>query len=321
VPAEWLKQVDGSVLMAINTRIIDHHEPEVDFNSLSEKYFDGEVLVGSRIADGGAVALTDFQIKEDGFSRLLVLNDTMNSRQTGRMVQRLLEIDTYRMMSLLALPLAQSLAPRLGEMEREFAAISNSLVDSGNDSDQVLLDQIISLEAESESRRMNSQFRFAAADAYYELVLQRTSELRELRIRGLQTFEEFTKRRLTPAIKTCESTAARQQSLSDRMARATQLLSTRVDVERQRQNQSLLSSMNQRAKTQLRLQATVEGLSVAAISYYVVGLVNYMGKGLKGIGWPIDPDLLTGLSVPFVALLIFFAVRRVRRGLSAKHDP
>jgi len=320
VSPDWLDQVEGSLLVAVHTRITEHHDQELDLRAISKEYFEGEIMVGSKIADGAAVALTDFRIRKDGFSHLLVLNDCMNPTQTGRMVQRLLEIESYRMMTLLALPLAQSLGPRLTDMEREFSDISTTLASKGNEGDQQLLDRIIQLEAESESTRMNSQFRFSAAEAYYELVQQRTAELRESRIRGLQTFEEFTQRRLTPAVKTCRSTATRQHSLSDRMARATQLLSTRVDVDRQRQNQILLSKMNQRAKTQLRLQATVEGLSVAAITYYVVGLVGYIGKGLQDVGLPVQPTVVTGLSVPLIALLIFLAVRRVRRGLSRNKD-
>ena len=44
---------------------------------------------------------------------------------------------------------------------------------------------------------------------------------------------------------------------------------------------NLLGAMNRRQQLQLRLQATVEGLSVAAITYYIVGLVGYAAKGLK----------------------------------------
>jgi len=316
VPQDWLQQLEGSVLVAVHTQILTAQDNGFDHRETSLKYFDGNTLVGAQIAGGSGLALTDFRLREDGFNRLLVLNEAMTETQTGRMVQRLLEIDTYRMMTLLALPVAQSLGPRLGEMEQQFAAISTELTEGIRDNDQGLLDRIMRLEAESEASRMQSQFRFSAAEAYYELVLQRVAELREVRISGLQTFDEFTRRRLTPAVKTCRATAARQQSLSDRVARATQLLSTRVDLERQRQNQTLLSSMNQRAKMQLRLQATVEGLSVAAITYYVVGLVYYLAQGLEQFGLPIRPAVWTAFSVPVVALLIFAGVRRVRRRLS-----
>ncbi len=78
--------------------------------------------------------------------------------------------------------------------------------------------------------------------------------------------------------------------------------------------------MNQRAKMQLRLQATVEGLSVAAITYYVVGLVYYALQGLEELGLPLDPKVLTAASVPVVATAIFIAVRHVRRHIAEQDD-
>jgi uncharacterized membrane-anchored protein len=89
-------------------------------------------------------------------------------------------------------------------------------------------------------------------------------------------------------------------------------LRTRVDVELERQNQELLKSMNARTRLQLRLQATVEGLSVAAITYYVVGLFGYMVKGAHDSGLPVDPNLATAIFVPLAALSIWGIVRRIR---------
>jgi uncharacterized membrane-anchored protein len=148
-------------------------------------------------------------------------------------------------------------------------------------------------------------------------VRQRIDELREERIEGLQTFEEFTNRRLAPAMKTCEATAARQDSLSNRVARATQLLSTRVDIAREKQNQALLESMDRRAELQLRLQETVEGLSVAAITYYVVGLIGYAAKGLKAGGVSLNVPLVQGLSIPVVIILVALGVRSIRKAVGA----
>jgi uncharacterized membrane-anchored protein len=316
LPAQWLQQLEGTLLVGIHASLLPLDENEFSLAELSAEYFTENVLVGAQIAGGAGIAVTDFRIHEDGFSRMLLLNEAMNVRQSGRFLLRLLEIETYRMMALLALPVAQAMAPKLNEMEQEVAAISAALAEFRAGNDQALLDRIIHLAAQSEASHMRSQFRFAAAEAYNQLVRQRINELREVRLPGLQNFEEFYSRRLTPAVQTCRSTAARQVSLSDRTTRATQLLSTRVDVERQRQNQSLLSSMNQRAEMQLRLQATVEGLSVAAITYYVVGLIYYLLNGAESLGWPVNPSLLTAVSIPPVALLIFGAVRRVRRHLS-----
>ena len=177
------------------------------------------------------------------------------------------------------------------------------------------------LEAEIESRHSDNYSRFAAATAYYDLVRRRIVELRETRVSGLQTFQEFTERRLAPAMNTCRAVAARQEALSARVAQTTQLLSTRVDVARERHNQAILKQMNRRAQMQLRLQETVEGLSVAAVTYYVVGIFGYLFKGVKAAGYKIDTDLATGISIPVVFLMVAFGLKWVRRLVGGKTKP
>jgi uncharacterized membrane-anchored protein len=126
---------------------------------------------------------------------------------------------------------------------------------------------------------------------------------------------------MAPAIRTCNATEERQANLSRKLARAAQLLRTRVDVEVEQQNRDLLRSMNARTRMQLRLQATVEGLSVAAISYYVVGLFGYIVKGAHDAGWPVDPSIAMAGFVPIAVLLIWWIVRRVRtRHIGKEHE-
>jgi uncharacterized membrane-anchored protein len=312
VPADWLAGLPGEVIVATHAALLPDGEEAPDYEALATRYFGGNVLVGAGIAAGAGLAFTDFRI-HDGFSRLLVLDRSMTPRQAGRMMQRLLEIDTYRLMALLALPVAHGLTPWLNDAERELAQITAALMESSDASEPVLLERLTRLEAEIESRESAHHFRFSAAAAYHELVERRIEELREVRIQGLQTFREFTERRLAPAMRTCASVSARVESLSQRVARATQLLSTRVAVSRERQNQQVLESMNRRAEAQLRLQQTVEGLSAAAITYYVVGLVGYAAKGLKALGWPVNPDLAMAFSIPLVALATVLGVRHVRQ--------
>ncbi|MBE9554955.1 MAG: DUF3422 domain-containing protein, partial [Proteobacteria bacterium] len=163
-------------------------------------------------------------------------------------------------------------------------------------------------------------YRFSAAAAYYALVETRVGELREERIEGLQTIDEFMDRRMLPAMRTCQSTATRQDRLAERVARATTLLRTRVDLAMEAQNRDLLRSMDRRARLQLRLQETVEGLSVAAISYYLVGLVGYAAKGVAAAGLPVPVELVTGLSIPVVVLIVWSALQRVRRRLARDDD-
>jgi uncharacterized membrane-anchored protein len=178
-----------------------------------------------------------------------------------------------------------------------------------------LLQELTRLAAEIESGLSASQFRFGACRAYADLVTRRIQELREQRAPGLQTLEEFMSRRFRPAVATCQTVSQRLHDLSERVAQASGLLRTRVEIARERQNQQLLASMDRRARLQLRLQQTVEGLSVAAISYYVAGLVGYAAKGLNSAGINLDPDIAVAVSVPVVVLLFYWAMRRARSRL------
>ncbi|KAA5612959.1 DUF3422 domain-containing protein [Rhodovastum atsumiense] len=313
VPPDWIATLSGQVMTATHVALVSGKRGPLDTDGIATKLFGGNVLVGSQLADGAATALTDFRIHADGFGRILVLDRSTTHRQAGRMVQRLLEIDTYRMLALLAFPVARELAPYLAARERELAGIAASLIDVASEDEAEMLDRLTRLAAAIESREADNLYRFSAAAAYYELVQRRIEELREQRIEGLQTFREFTERRLAPAMNTCAAVAARQESLSLRVARATGLLSTRVDVTLERQNQAVLESMNRRVKIQLRLQTTVEGLSVAALTYYVVGLVGYAAKGAKAAGLYVDPELAMGVAVPIVAGLAALGLRTIRR--------
>ena len=318
VPADWLAGLSGTVLVAVHVAMLPAPEGAPDVDAISAQLFDGNVLVGADVAGGAAVALTDFRVRADRFTRILVLDRATSPRQAGRVVQRLVEIDTYRMMALMALPVARDLAAFLARRERELSEITSALVGAGEADEPVLLDRLTKLEAEIESRQSTNLFRFSASDAYHDIVRRRIDELREERLAGLQTFREFMDRRLAPAMATSRATAARQESLATRAQRTTQLLSTRVDVTRERQNQAVLASMDRRAKLQLQLQETVEGLSVAALTYYIVGLVGYAAKGLYSLGFKVSTEAVMAGSIPVVLLLVALGIRRIRRSVS--HD-
>jgi uncharacterized membrane-anchored protein len=175
-----------------------------------------------------------------------------------------------------------------------------------------MLDELTALAAELEAGAAGSLFRFGASRAYDEIVQTRLRIIGERKVGGLPTWSSFLARRMAPAIRTCATTEERQANLSRKLARAANLLRTRVDVELEQQNMELLKSMNARTRLQLRLQATVEGLSVAAISYYVVGLFGYVVKGAHDAGLHIDPTLATAAFVPFAVLAIWWVVRRIR---------
>jgi uncharacterized membrane-anchored protein len=176
-----------------------------------------------------------------------------------------------------------------------------------------LLDELMALAAEVEAGGAASLFRFGASRAYDEIVAQRLQSIGERAIGSLPTWSSFLARRMAPALRTCMAIEARQAALSEKLTRAANLLRTRVDVERQQQNQQLLSSMNERTRLQLRLQTTVEGLSVAAITYYVVGLFGYLAKAAhEAHAVQIEPIYLSAGFVPVAAFAIWWVVHRIR---------
>ena len=103
------------------------------------------------------------------------------------------------------------------------------------------------------------------------------------------------------------------------MARTSALLRTRVDIVTEAQNQQLLEKLTRGQELQLRLQSTVEGLSIAAISYYVVSLLLYVGKAAKALGLPVNPEMAAGASIPLVLWLVWRTIRQIHEKLHAEH--
>ena len=313
VPRDWLAGLPGELMVGIHIVVLDETTPEPTPDMLAA-IFGSDRYVGSRVAGGTARAWTDFRIHGDNFSRILVVDRSMTGNQAGRTVQRLLEIETYRVMALMALPVARAALPRVGSIEAELADLTERIaVIGGLEDERQLLDRLTKLAAQIEQISAETAYRFGAARAYYLLVGKRIEELREVRIEGLPMIAEFMDRRLAPALRTCEAAQARLEALSQRVARTSNLLRTRVEIAVEGQNAELLRSMDHRARVQLRLQETVEGLSVVAISYYAIGILGYAAKALKGVGVPLNPDLVTGLGIPVVLAAVWSGVRRIRR--------
>ena len=319
LPVGWLRAVPGRTIVAAHGKLLAEPASGTGPEFLAA-HFGDHVVVGSEVGDGAGKVFTDFRIHADGCSRFLVVDRSFTPRQAGRIMQRLFEIEAYRMMALLALPIAREQSARATTVETELASLTAAIAaDAGED--EALLHSVSRLAAEVESALAATQFRFGARLAYHELVQTRIGELRERRLPGTQTVEEFMARRFAPAMATCATVEQRLQRLSERVAQASTLLSTRVDIAREQQNQNLLASMDRRARLQLRLQQTVEGLSVAAIVYYAAGLVGYVGKAMKNRGVAVDPDLLIALSIPVLGLLVWSAMRRARHRAGTDHTP
>ena len=236
-------------------------------------------------------------------------------------MQRLLEIETYRLLALLALPVAKEVGGWLTGAEKQLAEMVDHIGQANSPADErEVLADLTRLAAEVEHSVARTTFRFGAARAYHDLVMQRIDELREIRVVGCPTFHEIMQRRLLPAMHTCIAMANRQDDLSDRLARTSLLLRTGVDVELERQIQEQLSQMNRRARLQLRLQETVEGLSVVAITYYASQLVHYLAKGGKMLFPEISPEIAAAVSIPLIAGFLMLGIRRMRRRLRQAED-
>jgi uncharacterized membrane-anchored protein len=281
------------------------------------EYFHPQSLCVIEAAENSARVSTDFLVDPFGMTRILVESTGLTETRAGRLSQRLLEIETYRTLALLGLPAARSIRHSLDRMETELAAITGELARTVDyHQSQSLLRRLGAIAADLEAQAARTTYRFSATHAYYDIVKSRLDVIRERKSGQYVTISAFFDRRLRPAIVTCNATEARQARLSDQLARATNLLSTGIQSDLEKQNRDLLQSMDRRARLQLRLQQTVEGLSVAAISYYVVGLVGYVVKGISEAGIlpsKINTGLVVGAAAPVVVLTVWLGMRAVHR--------
>jgi uncharacterized membrane-anchored protein len=309
-PMKLLPQ-PGPLLVAIDL----HALAEDGVRTAPERLFDRASLAVAENSDGAALYATDFQPGPSGFVRILLIDRGMSAERAGALAQRVIELETYRTLALLGLPEAQRLAPSIGASEQRLAEVTQEMRQPGDlASNHRLLDELTALAADVEAGAVGSMFRFGASRAYEDIVSLRLETIGERKVGGLPTWSSFLARRMKPALRTCVTIENRQANLSLKLARAANLLRTRVDVELEQQNQELLKSMNARTRLQLRLQTTVEGLSVAAITYYVVSLFGYLAKAAHDSGrLHLEPSIVTAAFVPVAALAIWWTVRRIRR--------
>jgi len=321
VAPEWLRDIPGRTIAAIKLVMVhgDLTTPEATVAQARRWFGDHPVVASVMGNNGHSWAVTDFMMRDSGFERMLVIAPPGTSEtRSGRISQRLLELETYRLMALRGLPVAKGLGPMLSEAEGQLADITARL-ELKSASEQDLLDTLVSLAARVERATAEHDYRFSATRAYDTLVGQRLAELREQPVSGTQTLGEFMQRRLSPAMATVAATAQRLASLSERVSRASALLRTRVDIATEEQNQQLLEKLTRGQELQLRLQTTVEGLSIAAISYYVVSLLAYGAKAVKAAGVHIDVEIATGALIPLVLWGVWRTTRRIHEKLHAGH--
>lgn len=304
VPSDWLAALPGQVIVAtlIDLRVravraLEHFAPDA---------------VASQIGDGAAQLYGDFRPDARGFTRFLMVGKG-DAAVAGRLALAVLEIETYRMMALLAFPLAGEAGQSMRQIESEATALAQTVAsETGAENDRTLLDRLAALAGTAEAMRARTAFRFRAAKAYHEIVLNRIATLRESRVDGRQTIGEFMERRLGPAMRTCDSMAQREHDAVERIARIQALLETRVGIASEAASVGLLASMDKRAEAQLRLQRTVEGLSVAAVSYYAVGLLLYALKALTSAVPSLKPEVAAGIATPLVIGVVWLVLQRLK---------
>jgi len=312
-PQDWLAKAPGTRITSALIRIeqVDGDEGIVE---KARDWFVGESLALSRVLDDQLVIGTDFRIDSAGHMRIAIFaRPDISERRVGRVVQRLCEIETYKSMSMLGLARARDMGPRMGAIDRQLADLVADMTGAMTQPAETLK-TLLAISAELENIVAQSTFRFGATGAYETIVNQRIEVLREERFAGRQTFAEFMMRRFDPAMRTVKSTEQRLQAMSDRALRAGDLLRTRVDVERSAQNQEILASMDRRADLQLRLQRTVEGLSVVAVTFYAVNLALYVLAPL-GDAAGMSKVAQAAIATPLVILGVWWMVRRIRHAL------
>ncbi|MBL9054782.1 MAG: DUF3422 domain-containing protein [Rhodobacteraceae bacterium] len=312
-PEDWLATAPGRRLVSLLIRVEMLPEDETLVQARVEDWFVAESLALARVVDGSAIVAGDFRIDAAGHMRFAVfVRPGTGKRRIGRIVQRLCEIETYRAMSMLGLARARGLTERLNALDPRLSALV-----SGLDQDrpaEAALHELLTISAELESLAVQHSFRFGATGAYEAIVTGRITALREERVSGRQTFAEFMARRYDPAMRTVKSAEARLTQMAERAERAAELLRTRVDVDRSAQNQKLLESMDRRADLALRLQHTVEGLSVVAISYYAVSLAGYVAYPLTEAAH-VSKGVALAVLTPVVMLAVWLGLRRIRKSV------
>ena len=307
-PADWLDALPGELLVATALELRNRD------GAPSPAPLFGADAVGARLLGGSASVFTDFRPDGQGFTRYLALLGTKDAGFAGRLALSLLEIETYRMMALLAFPLAGLTATELARIEADASKLAIALGENhGLEEDRNLLGRLAELAGEAEALNARTSFRFAGAAAYHGIVGDRIAGLREEPVDGMPTLEDFMERRLAPAMRTCETVSARLRTDIDRIARIERMLNTRVEVAAEATSAALLASMDRRADQQLRLQRTVEGLSVAAVGYYVVGLLLYVFKAAEHVAPRfVDAVLAGGVLVPLVLVAAWLGLRRAK---------
>jgi len=315
LPPVWSEGIPGRLLAAVEIATEGVAGDDAGAAPTMErisKHFDQERFVGGWTVERVASVWSTFKLDERGATRFLVHNHGLTPGRYGRLLQRLVEIETYRMAALLALPLARDLLPQVEALEAQHVALVERMGNTDSGDERVLLSDLTNLSLTTERLRASCGTRFSLTGSYERILSARVGELREEQVAGYQTIGEFFDRRLSRAWHTCQRADAELTALTARLRSTTGLLRTRVEVNLQTQNQQILASMDQRAAAQLRLQHNVEGLSVVVVTYDLATLAKVLLEGTEAAGFAVHVPLVEALALPVLAFCVWAAVRRAR---------
>ena len=278
-------------------------------------------LCHSAIYAGQARIVTDFVPDAYRFVSFVVAARSCGSQRRGVIVRRLLEMETYRCFALLGLPVAREVGGRVQGYEHDLATIMAEIGEGSTpEAHQTSLEALHTLSVEVGQTIEETSFRFAATQAYGQIIAERLTRLGEASIGESTTIQRYLDNRVQPALATCRAMEKRLNDLGTKVQRSIQLLNATITVSIQTQNQEVLDTILSTAQSQYRLQETVEGLSIIAISYYTLGILGYVAEGLHGLA-PVDKPVLLAVLAPFVILVVFFAIRRLRRTIHNGPQP
>ncbi|MDX2471517.1 MAG: DUF3422 domain-containing protein [SAR324 cluster bacterium] len=311
VPETWLKKIEGILVSSLRVAIQPLTMDPTNTQSI-EEIFGHKELVSCSVKHGNGYIWSDFQLKDDGCEWILIQNGDLNPWQLGRLAQRVVELETYRIMALLVSPLIKDLGKKLDTIDFSLLLVSDHIIRIDSFEDQkLLLGKLSSLAADIELLR-STDYRFSASHAYFQLTLERLDEIQDGKIKGYFSFHGFLSRRILPVMRTADFTKQRISDISERVSNARELLQANINLKIEEQNQTLLMDMEKRSTLQLQLQEAVEGLSIAAISYYMVSLLKLIFGGLKTAGVPINKDLATGIAVPIVIFVVWYSINKIK---------
>ena len=307
----WLEGAPGRVFRGVEISVSAPGARPPSEATL-RRHIDLSRCVSCEVFDGAARVWSDFRLREGGTGRIHVHNNALANDEVSRLVQTLLEVGNYRKLALIGFHPARELLGWLDGAETRLAAVTSGLA-AGEDS-QVVLDRLLALSAEVELRAAKSRFRRGATESYHRLTLDRLEALRERRVAGHSTMSEFVARRLLPAMRTRQAADRRLDDLSLRVARCGDLLRTKLGLAQDRQNQETLRGMHASLRLQTKLQGLVEGLSIFAVGYYVLGLLGYLLKPWLH-GWPGGGERVLSILVPLVLVAVAASLHRRKKRL------